>query len=133
MIDLSIFDLNLTGMNLTGNGCARFSLRLLRFKATKARSGIAVTVHLLTPHHSTYPPHRPPLGQLVHQLVGIPDLPHQRRLDRLDPHPADHDGDAFPHRVQRGGCGEELFEGGARATALPLDGGGISQLESVAS
>ena len=31
------------------------------------------------------------------------------------------------------GCGEELFDGGTRTPALTLDGGGISQLGSVAS
>lgn len=39
-----------------------------------------------------------------------------------------------PYPLGRGrGSGKELFEGSARTTALPLDGGGISQLESEAN
>ena len=39
-----------------------------------------------------------------------------------------------PYPLGRGrGGDEELFEGSARTTALPLDGGGISQLESEAN
>ena len=86
--------------------------------------------NLTLPQHL---PHCPPLGQLIHQLVEIPDLAHQRLLDCLDPHAADRAGDRSAGRVQRRGAGEELFESGARTTALPLDGGGISQLESEAN
>src|SRR6476646_2203668 len=44
--------------------------------------------------------HRPALGELVHELVEVADLLHQRVLDLLDAHSADHACDQPSVRVQ---------------------------------
>ena len=54
--------------------------------------------------------HRPPLRQLVDQLVQISDLPHQRILDLLDPDAADDAGDLADVRMKRRRFGEEGLE-----------------------
>src|SRR3569832_794114 len=54
--------------------------------------------------------HRSPLRQLVDELVEVPDLPHQRILDLLDPYTTDDAGDLADVRMQRRGFGEEGLE-----------------------
>src|SRR4051794_26281805 len=50
--------------------------------------------------------------ELVHELVEVPDLLHERILDLLHPHPADHPGDELDVGVEPG-IREEIGEGGS--------------------
>src|SRR5688500_3326146 len=54
--------------------------------------------------------HRPAFRQLIHQLVHVPDVAHQRVLDLLDPDAADDAGDLADIRMQRRRFGEEGLE-----------------------
>jgi hypothetical protein len=80
-----------------------------RVERTRPDSGPSGSMPTLTAQHLLQ---LPALRELVHELVEVADLLHERILDRLDPHPADHAGDAPCVGVQTR-PGKELLEGRA--------------------